>query len=62
MLAGTNVRTAIVVHYTGIGVSMGVGVRVHKNINLANTIDRDFIFYICIPCDKTFQWVPKCLT
>ena len=44
----------------------GVGVRVHKNFNLAynswTTIDRAFIFHMCIPCDKTFPWIPKILT
>ena len=41
----------------------GVGV-VHKNFNLASwtTIGRAFIFHMCIPCDKTFPWVPKFLT
>ena len=48
--------------------SVGVGVRVHvhKHFNLANnswtTIDRPIIFHMCIPCDPTFPWVPKCLT
>ena len=45
---------------------VGVGVRVHKNFNLAynswTTIGRAFIFHMCIPCDKTFPWVPKFLT
>ena len=47
---------------------VGVGVCVHKNFNLAYnswttcTIDRAFIFHMCIPCDKTFQWVPKLLS
>ena len=40
------------------GVGVGVGVRVYKNFNLAynswTTIDRAFIFHMCIPCDKTF--------
>ena len=44
----------------------GVGVRVHKNFNLAynswTIIGRAFIFHMCIPCDKTFPWVPKFLT
>ena len=48
------------------GVGVGVGVRVHKNFNLAynssTTIDRAFIFHMCIPCDKTFPWIPKFLT
>ena len=48
------------------GVGVGVGVRVHKNFNLAynswTTIGRAFIFHMCIPCDKTFPWVPKFLT
>ena len=43
-----------------------VGVRVHKNFNLAynswTIIGRAFIFHMCIPCDKTFPWVPKFLT
>ena len=43
-----------------------VSVRVHKNSNLAYnswpTIGRAFIFHMCIPCDKTFPWVPKFLT
>ena len=43
-----------------------VGVRMHKNFNLAynswTTIGRAFIFHMCIPCDKTFPWVPKYLT
>ena len=50
----------------GVGVGVGVGVRVHKNFNLAynslTTIGRAFIFHMCIPCDKTFPWVPKFLT
>ena len=48
------------------GVGVGVRVRVHKNFNLAynswTTIGRAFIFHMCIPCDKTFPWVPKFLT
>ena len=44
----------------------GVGVRVHKNFNLAynswTIIGRAFIFHMCIPCDKTPPWVPKFLT
>ena len=48
------------------GVGVGVGVHVHKNFNLAynswTTIDRAFIFHMCIPCDKTFPWIPKILT
>ena len=48
------------------GVGVGVHVRVHKNFNLAynswTTIGRAFIFHMCIPCDKTFSWVPKFLT
>ena len=43
-----------------------VGVRVHKNFNLAyiswTTIGRAFIFHMCIPCDKTFPRLPKFLT
>ena len=50
----------------GVGVGVGVGVRVYKNFNLAynswTTIGRGFIFHMCIPCDKTFPWVPKFLT
>ena len=50
----------------GVGVGVDVGVRVYKNFNLAynswTTIDRAFIFHMCIPCDKTFPWVPKILT
>ena len=50
----------------GVGVGVGVGVRVYKNFNLAynswTTIGRVFIFHMCIPCDKTFPWVPKFLT
>ena len=38
------------------GVGVGLGVRVHKNFNLAyiswTTIDRAFKFYMYIPCDK----------
>ena len=48
------------------GVGVGVRVRVHKNFNLAynswTTIGRAFIFHMCIPCDKTFPWIPKFLT
>ena len=48
------------------GVGVGVRVRVHKNFNLAynswTTIGRAFISHMCIPCDKTFPWVPKFLT
>ena len=48
------------------GVGVGVGVRVYKNFNLAHnswtTIGKAFIFHMCIPCDKTFPWVPKFLT
>ena len=45
-----------------------VGVCVHKNFNLdynlLTTIGsyRAFIFHMCVPCDKTFPWVPKFLT
>ena len=39
------------------------GMRMHKHFNLAynswTTIDRAFIFHMCIPCDKTFPWVPR---
>ena len=46
--------------------SVGVGVHVHKNFNLAynswTTIGRAFIFHMCISYDKTFPWVPKVLT
>ena len=44
---------------------VGLGVRMHKNFNLAynsTTIGRAFIFHMCIPCDKTFPWVTKFLT
>ena len=48
------------------GVGVGAGVRVHKNFNLAynswTIIGRTFIFPMCIPCDKTFPWVPQFLT
>ena len=48
------------------GVGVGVGVHMHKNFNLAynswTTIGRPFIFLMCIPCDKTFPWIPKFLT
>ena len=41
-------------------------VRVQKNFNLAynswTTVDAVFIFHMCIPCDKTFPWVPQLLT
>ena len=50
----------------GVGVGVGVGVRVYKNFNLAHNswtaLGRAFIFHMCIPCDKTFPWVPKFLT
>ena len=50
----------------GVGVGVRVRVRVHKNFNLAynswTTIGRAFISHMCIPCDKTFPWVPKFLT
>ena len=40
--------------------------RAQNNFNLAynswTTIGRAFIFHMCIPCDKTFPWVPKFLT
>ena len=46
--------------------TVGFRVRVHKIFNLAynswTTIGRAFIFHMCIPCDKTFPWVPKFLT
>ena len=48
------------------GVGFSVRVRLHKNFNLAynslTIIGRAFIFHMCIPCDKTFPWVPKFLT
>ena len=50
----------------GVAVGVGVRVRVYKNFNLAHNswtnIGRAFIFHMCIPCDKTFPWVPKFLT
>ena len=49
-----------------VSVGVSVSVRVHKNFNLAynswTTIGRAFIFHMCIPCDKTFPWVPQFFT
>ena len=61
--SGTNVWRAIVIPQASTSGMIRVCVRVHKNFNLAyntwTTIGGAFIFHMCIPCDKTFPWVPK---